>query len=127
MSTLSENLCSPEELRISAQRNAPSRCLSRNESIALAVRFPDALLDVEMLTPFAVRRAIRRIIAYRLRGRFCLYSGEPRYRLSCRNIVVTQGQRNIRYHAKKYPGQWRLIKVPMDVYLVRHYCIIVLP
>ena len=50
MSTLSEHLCSPEELRISALSNAPSRCLSRNESIALAVRFPDALLDVEMLT-----------------------------------------------------------------------------
>jgi hypothetical protein len=27
-------------------------------------------------------------------------------------------QRNVVYHAKRYPGRWRLIKVPMDVYLV---------
>ena len=37
MATLTAQLCSPEEQRLSAQPNAPIHCLTRNESVALAV------------------------------------------------------------------------------------------
>ena len=38
MSTLLAQLCSPEEQVISGRGNAPLHCLTRNESIVLAVR-----------------------------------------------------------------------------------------
>ena len=40
MATLTAQFCSPEEQVISAKANAPIHCLTRNESIALAVRPP---------------------------------------------------------------------------------------
>jgi len=83
MTTLSAQLCTPEEQTISARANAPLHCLTRDESIALA---------------FVTQAGVMSLLA-------CLVT----YALIVRNICR---------HARQTPGRWRLIRVPMDIYLL---------
>ena len=116
MATLDAQFCSPEERLKSAASYPTLHCLTRNESIALSVVHPIPARD-QMLTfqvQFVTQSGALSLFACLITYFLILVSiTNP-----IASLVFTVRQRNIRHHSRINPGKWRLIKSPMDVYLV---------
>jgi hypothetical protein len=117
MATLSAQFCTPEEQALSATSNAPLHCLTRNESIALAVCIPlfFRVSDFDREDKFVTQSGALSLLAYLVTLALILVSPHA---TGIVGYAFSHSQRNIRYHARTHPGRWRLIKVPMDIYLV---------
>jgi hypothetical protein len=117
MATLSAQLCTPEEQALSAQSNAPVYCLTRDESIALTVCIPlfFRASDFDHEEKFVAQSGPLSLFACLVTYALILVSPHT---INITEHALNHSQRNIRYHARRNPKRWRLIKVPMDIYLV---------
>jgi hypothetical protein len=122
MSRPSERYCTPDEERLSFEAHSPIFCLGRKESIGLAVRktmnslFPG--LDTQNLWTVCCAGGFH--FAFRGACRFCRHrcKWSPKY-----NEIVSVTLRWSKVQARRKPrGHRRIVRRPMDIYLVNVKC-----